>query len=101
MFYTSSEDLKLGSYLDNNWRNDLDERKSTTGFIFLMGNIAFTWSSKKQATVTLSSCEAEYVAVAQLSVKESSLTIGQQLARNLVYHDRSKRIDNLIHAFIL
>ncbi|KHN27716.1 Putative mitochondrial protein, partial [Glycine soja] len=37
-------------------------RKSTTGFVFFMGDCVFTWSSKKQGIVTLSTCEAEYVA---------------------------------------
>ncbi|GKC55019.1 hypothetical protein Tco_1077764 [Tanacetum coccineum] len=32
------------------------------GFLFFLGNNAFTWSSKKQPIATLSSCEAEYVA---------------------------------------
>ena len=41
----------------------LDERKSTTGFVFFIGDTSFTWSSKKQLIVTLSSCEAEYVVV--------------------------------------
>jgi hypothetical protein len=41
----------------------LDERKSTTGFVFFIGDTSFTWSSKKQLRVTLSSCEAEYVVV--------------------------------------
>ncbi|TXG66224.1 hypothetical protein EZV62_007499 [Acer yangbiense] len=57
----SLEDLLIG-YSDSDWGRDLDERKRTTGFTFFMGDTAFTWSSKKQAIVTLSSCEAEYVA---------------------------------------
>ncbi|XP_050889993.1 uncharacterized mitochondrial protein AtMg00810-like [Lathyrus oleraceus] len=49
-------------YRDSDWSGDLDDRKSTTGFVFFMGDTAFTWMSKKQPIVTLSTCEAEYVA---------------------------------------
>jgi hypothetical protein len=62
MFYTSSTNFNLVGYSDSDWGRDLDERKSTTGFVFFMGDTSFTWSSKKQSIVTLSSCEAEYVA---------------------------------------
>lgn len=43
---------------------DVNDRKTTSGFIFFMGVAAFGWSSKKQPIVTLSTCEVEYVAVA-------------------------------------
>ncbi|KAF2293058.1 hypothetical protein GH714_035818 [Hevea brasiliensis] len=49
---------------DSDWEGDIDDRKSTTGFLFFIGQAAFTWSSKKQPTVTLSTCEAEYVVAA-------------------------------------
>ncbi|KAI9165514.1 hypothetical protein LWI28_015473 [Acer negundo] len=62
ILYTRCEDCRLIGYSDSDWGRDLDERKSTTGFTYFMGDTAFTWSSKKQAIVTLSSCEAEYVA---------------------------------------
>jgi len=62
MFYTSSTNFNLTSYSDSDWGRDLDERKGTIGFVFFMGNTSFTWLSKKQSIVTLSSCEAEYVA---------------------------------------
>ncbi|GKB87228.1 retrovirus-related pol polyprotein from transposon TNT 1-94 [Tanacetum coccineum] len=39
-----------------------DDGRSTPGFLFFLGNNAFTWSLKKQTIVTLSSCEAECVA---------------------------------------
>ncbi|XP_059306462.1 uncharacterized mitochondrial protein AtMg00810-like [Lycium ferocissimum] len=54
--------LKLVGYCDSDWAGDVDDRKNTTGFVFLFGNSAFTWNSKKQPIVTLSTCEAEYVA---------------------------------------
>ena len=40
----------------------MDDRKSTTGFVFYMGDNAFTSVSKKQSIVTLFTCEVEYVA---------------------------------------
>ncbi|KAF7142756.1 hypothetical protein RHSIM_Rhsim05G0008100 [Rhododendron simsii] len=61
LFYTLTKDFNLVSYSDSNWERDLDERKSTTGFTFFLGDTTFIWSSKKQAIVTLTSCEAEYV----------------------------------------
>ena len=62
LFYSSSKDYNLVGYSDSDWAGDMDERKSTTGFLFYMGDTAFTWISKKQPIVTLSTCEAEYVA---------------------------------------
>ena len=40
----------------------MDDRKSTTSFVFYIEDTTFIWSSKKQSIVTLSTCEAEYVA---------------------------------------
>ena len=39
----------------------MDERKSTSGYMFSIGSAAFSWSSKKQSVVALSSYEAEYI----------------------------------------
>ncbi|KAG6523782.1 hypothetical protein ZIOFF_013669 [Zingiber officinale] len=62
LFYSTSNHFKLEGYSDSDWGGDIDDRKSTTGFVFFMGDTAFTWMSKKQPIVTLSTCEAEYVA---------------------------------------
>ncbi|XP_028052578.1 uncharacterized protein LOC114257062 [Camellia sinensis] len=62
LFYKLIDDFSLVGYLDSDWGRDLDERKSTMRFTFFMEDRTFTWSSKKQAIVTLSTCEAEYVA---------------------------------------
>lgn len=55
-------DLRLVGYSDADWGSDLDERKSTSGYTFLLNNGAITWSSKKQSCIALSTMEAEYVA---------------------------------------
>lgn len=62
LLYSSSKELKLVGYCDSDWAGNLDDRKSTTGFVFFLGDAAFTWRSKKQSIVALSTCEAEYVA---------------------------------------
>ncbi|KAK3036162.1 hypothetical protein RJ639_029899 [Escallonia herrerae] len=59
--YPHRGDKKLLGNSDSNWARDVDDRKSTTGFVFYFGEAAFTWTSKKQSIVTLSTCEAEYV----------------------------------------
>ena len=55
-------DLQLKGYTDADWGGDLDERKSTSGYIFLLNNGAISWSSKKQSCIALSTMEAEFVA---------------------------------------
>ncbi|XP_038895793.1 secreted RxLR effector protein 161-like [Benincasa hispida] len=60
--YISSSNFDIVGYCDSDWNSDLDDRKSTTGFVFFIDETAFTWMSKKQPIVTLSTWEAEYVA---------------------------------------
>jgi len=54
--------LWLRGYTDADWGGDLDERKSTSGYAFLLNDGAISWSSKKQTCVSLSTMEAEFVA---------------------------------------
>ncbi|KAE8735609.1 hypothetical protein F3Y22_tig00000340pilonHSYRG00771 [Hibiscus syriacus] len=118
LFYSVSNDYKLVGYSDSDWGGDIDNRRSTTGFVFFMGDIAFTWMSKKQPIVTLSTCEAEYVAATSCVchaiwlrnlLKEIGLIQEEPtkvyvdnksaiaLAKNPVFHDRSKHIDIRYH----
>jgi hypothetical protein len=48
---------------DSDWAQDLDDRKSTSGYIFIHSGGAVSWSSKKQPTVARSSAEAELIAL--------------------------------------
>ena len=49
-------------YFDAFWVGDLDERKSTSGYVFLLHNGIISWSSKKQTCIALSTMEVEFIA---------------------------------------
>lgn len=67
--YGNSSETLVG-YADADWGSDIDERKSTTGYVFTMYGGAVSWCCKKQPTVALSSTEAEYMS-ATASIQES------------------------------
>ena len=98
----------------------IDDRRSTTGYFFKLGlsGGAVSWQTKKQQTVALSLCEAEYqglvAAVQEATFLRSLLCemgyeqsqpaiIGEdnqsciKLATNPVMHKRSKHIDTKFH----
>jgi hypothetical protein len=52
-------------YCDADWVGDLEDTRSTTRFVFMMGGGATSWSSKQQPTIVLSMTEAEYMASTQ------------------------------------
>ena len=53
----------ITAYADADFANSLD-RRSISGYTFLINNTAITWNSKRQPTVALSTAEAEYSALA-------------------------------------
>ncbi|EDN05271.1 predicted protein [Histoplasma mississippiense (nom. inval.)] len=63
--------LPIG-YTDSDWAGPLNgERKSTSGFIFKLAGAPISWRSSKQPCVSLSSNEAEYVALSE-AVREAT-----------------------------
>lgn len=61
--YSRDADLTPVAYVDADYGGCRDTRHSTLGYVFMMAGGAVTWSSKQQPTVTLSTVEAEYVAM--------------------------------------
>ncbi|XP_026410594.1 uncharacterized protein LOC113305809 [Papaver somniferum] len=53
IFYASSNNSELLGYADTDWAGDHLDRKSTSGFLFLMGFGIISWSSKKQQSCSL------------------------------------------------
>ncbi|XP_031334493.1 secreted RxLR effector protein 161-like [Photinus pyralis] len=67
--YKRDKSFDLSCYVDSDWGNDVEDRKSVTGFLFKLYNNTICWATRKQNCVTLSTTEAELVALCD-SVKE-------------------------------
>lgn len=58
-------DQQLFSFSDANWAEDRESRKSNSGYLCKVNGGSVSWSCRKQDLVTLSSTEAEYVALSE------------------------------------
>jgi hypothetical protein len=105
-------------YSDADWGGDVNDYKSTSGYIFQIGGTAVSWRSKKQTCVALSTAEAEYIAlagaaqeaiwmrrlIADLRNEQSEATVIYEdnqsticMAKNPQFHSRTKHIGIKYH----
>eukprot|EP00965_Chrysotila_dentata_P005825 191790-Pleurochrysis_carterae.AAC.1 len=74
-----AESAPLARFSDSDWAI----RHSTSGHVFMYGRAAITWSSKKQPSVALSSCEAEIIAASEAAKEATYLrTLLEELGEN-------------------
>ena len=57
----------ITGYADADHGGDKDDRKSTTGYIFVINNGPVSWSSHKQSSNAISTMESEYMAISDAS----------------------------------
>lgn len=112
------KDNRIMGFTYSDYAGDLDNRRSTSRYVFMLGNRDASWASKKQPIVALSTREAKYIAIAayacqrvwikrvlkKLGVEDEERVVIMcnkistiQLSRNLVFHGKSKHIDVRFH----
>jgi hypothetical protein len=77
----------LVGYCDADWVDDLEDKRSTTGFVFMMGGGGISWSSKQLFKITLSTIEVEYMASTQTTKEMIWMT---KLMKELGYMKEKK-----------
>ncbi|XP_055924729.1 uncharacterized protein LOC129956807 [Argiope bruennichi] len=118
--YTKDHGDNVIGYCDSNYGGDVADRRSTSGYVFMIGGGAVSWSSKRQPTVATSTTEAEYMALS--AAAKEAIWLGKivtdlgiahvngitvycdnngaiNLSKNNMYHTRSKHID-IQHHFV-
>ncbi|KAM1687473.1 hypothetical protein COP2_036161 [Malus domestica] len=69
ILFRSSPDFSIQGFSDADWVGSIDDRRSTSGACIFLGPNLLTWTAKKQSTVSRSSSEAEYRALATTAAK--------------------------------
>jgi hypothetical protein len=59
----------VSAFSDTDWAGYVDDRRSTGGFAVFLGSNLISWTARKQATVSPSSTEAEYKALAHATAE--------------------------------
>ncbi|KAL4591583.1 hypothetical protein LXL04_004552 [Taraxacum kok-saghyz] len=77
LVYKRSDNLEVIGYSDSDFAKCKDDKKSTSGYIFMLSGGPISWSSHKQKLTTTSSMMAEYVAI-------YNATCHGMLLRNLI-----------------
>lgn len=116
--YKEGENSEVTGYSDADWAREMDNRRSTTGNVFIMSGGPISWLSQRQSIVALSTAEAEYVALSSacqeavwlqrlltdihgdvgkpITIKEDNQG-AIAIAKNPVGHKRTKHIDIRYH----
>jgi len=113
LLFKRTTDSLIG-FVDADWANCVNDRRSYTGYAFILAGSPITWEFRKQRTIALSSTEAEYMALSEATKEavhlQNFLTelgledVGKiklfsdncgalKPAENPVFHNRTKHID--------
>ncbi|OAE27396.1 hypothetical protein AXG93_2015s1240 [Marchantia polymorpha subsp. ruderalis] len=115
--YRNDTQCLVASYSASDYAGDVDSRRSMTGYVFTLGGFVISWKATLQPTVTLSTTEAEYMALTEAAkdviwlkglVNDLGLHQDQALVycdslsaicltKDHVHHEKTKHIDVRYH----
>ena len=114
LFFPRSSSITLQGFSYADWAGCIDTRRSISGQCFFLGNSLISWRNKKQITVSRSSYEVEYRALASATcelqwllylLKDLHITCSKlpvlycdnqsaiHIAANPVFHERTKHLE--------
>ncbi|KAM1023651.1 hypothetical protein ACFX2A_045494 [Malus domestica] len=118
ILYSAAKETTLTAFSDADWAADINTRRSITGYVVYLGNNPVSWQSKKQCSVSRSSTEAKYKALAHTAadvawvrgiLKDLEVFLSSPptihcdnmsaiaLTANPVFHYRIKHLDTDFH----
>jgi hypothetical protein len=118
LWYPRNHNFQLSVYSYVDWANYVDERKSTSGGVFFLGDSLVAWLRKKQGSISLSTTEVEYIVVSTCCTQVLWMiqTLGDlevnynasiqfhcdntsaiSVSKNLVFHSKTKHITMKYH----
>ncbi|KAL9239955.1 hypothetical protein vseg_014225 [Gypsophila vaccaria] len=117
LIYGFDTECLVTCYSDSDYVADIDGRRSMTGYVYTLGGSVVSWKATLQLSVTLSTTEAEYMALTEAAkegiwlkglVSDLGLNHDQAvvhcdslsaicLAKYQVHHERTKHIDVRYH----
>jgi hypothetical protein len=118
LWYLKGNEMTMVAYTDADWAGSIDDRRSTSGATFYLGDCLVSWLSKKNSSVSLSTTKSEYIAATTcctqvLWMKQTLQDIQVEydepisifcdntsvisISKNLVMHSKTKHISIKFH----